>query len=295
MTTQSGSAAEFVLNLFHTEPERAWRIADLRTASAERWTTENLHNTLTRLEVRGLAAKATSPNRVVHWSANHDKADVAKAPEPARIASPTVHAAGGKQAGAGAEPTTASEFVLHLLDNDPELEWKTAEIVEAGQNRWNEPNVHKSLVRLHRAGKIGKTVNGRSTWWSSALAKTGAAKAAKAEQSGDQAAKRSTTSATRAEKAVKVAPKAEKPAKKAATPTTSAPTTEAEKRSGNAYNAILDLLTRFPQYELQVADIFEELGGKWARPTLSNNLEALVQAGKVTRLKEDRKVWYSVK
>ena len=62
-----------------------------------------------------------------------------------------------------------------------------------------------------------------------------------------------------------------------------------------ASQAILGLLGRHPDYEMQVNDVWEELGRKWATQTVSNQLTWLAGAGRVQRVKDGRQVWWSIK
>ena len=61
-----------------------------------------------------------------------------------------------------------------------------------------------------------------------------------------------------------------------------------------AQSFIVDLLTRHPDYEMQVADIWEEAERKWKQQTVANTLERLVAKGVVARVKDGRNVWFSI-
>lgn len=59
-------------------------------------------------------------------------------------------------------------------------------------------------------------------------------------------------------------------------------------------SAILDLLTLYPDCEMRVADVWQELDQKWQQAIVQDTLETLVCSGRVLRLNDDGKFWYSV-
>ena len=156
---------------------------------------------------------------------------------------------------------TATEFIVNLLTAQPDRLWRIADILTAAERRWTEKNVHKSLTRLFKIGKIGKTVTAGAAWWSS---REGAAKATAALPPAERVA------------TTRQAANAPKPGE----PTAS--------------EFIIGLLRRHPDYEMRVGDVWEESGRKWAAQTVSNTLERLVTKGKIARVKDGRNVWYSI-
>ncbi len=165
---------------------------------------------------------------------------------------------------------TVTEFIVNLFAAQPDMEWRIAEIVAAGDNKWNAANVANSLARMFKAGKVKKNVNG-GAWWSAASAAPVNVKPAKA------AAPASTTAAS-------------------PNPVPSAVVGEPKPAEAGSTAAafILDLLKRHPDYEMQVSDIWEECDRKWKRQTIFNTLDKLVAGGKVARVKDDGKVWFSI-
>ncbi len=59
-------------------------------------------------------------------------------------------------------------------------------------------------------------------------------------------------------------------------------------------NAILRLLTQFPDAEMRVSDVAAELDGQWPDAVVAQALDALVAARQVTRLRDGDALWFSV-
>ncbi len=278
----NGTASQFVLDLLGKQPDLEWRIREILDASGNKWREANVYNALTRLLSAGRVRK-TLTERQAWWSI----AGGAGTAHPAQVATPAPVAAAAPAPELPPVPKpvsppasgvlelerpvgTATQFVVELLTSKPDLEWRIAEIVQVGGQKWTEPNVYKSLDRLFKAGKVKKTVNG-GVWWSAATAASTTLAPAKTASSAAAA--------------------------KSATPSASAPqepVTAAEQSTGSAAQFILDLLTRHPDYEMQVNDIYEEAERKWAAQTISNTVEKLVKQGSVARVKDGRRVWYSI-
>ncbi len=279
---EAGTAAEFVLGLLGTQPDLEWRISEIVEAGGC-WTDGGVSTTMKRLLAKGLVRKSVA-DRQAWWGIAKADAGIAGSTKGAKSA-PTPVMASVPELAAVPEPiaelsfvaaesdrtaATATQFVAALLASKPAREWRIAEIVAAGGQKWTEPNVYKSLVRLLRAGKLKKTITGRTSWWSAATA---------------------TATTTMPNAVVPSAPTAR------ATPI--APATgqqlvkPAERSAGSAGRFILDLLAWHPDYEMQVSDIWDESERKWARQTIANTVDRLVAAGKIARVKDGGQVWYS--
>ncbi len=266
MATRTGSAAEFILTLLEQQPDRAWRISELHAQCDGRWNVDNFHETLKRLLAAGRVKKTLGEARSTWWSAV-PSTSVAPAPEASAAQVPAaVHDTPGG---------TASQFVLDLLGKQPDLEWRIREILDASGNRWREANVYNTLTRLLEAGKVKKALTDRQAWWSIA---------------GD-------TTVTAAVAVLAPAPTPAAVRAPAAAPTPVAAAAETPEARGEpastAASFIVDLLTRYPDYEMQVADIWEEADRKWKQQTVANTLELLVAKGVVSRVKDGRNVWFS--
>ncbi len=137
------------------------------------------YNTLTKLLVAG-KVKKTVADRQAWWgiaNANLGKAPsvkvatpatpTASAPEKPPVPKPVPQPASSVTRSAN-PAGTATEFVVSLLANKPEREWRIAEIVQTGDQKWNDANVYKSLARLFVNGQVTKTMKGRTAWWSAA-------------------------------------------------------------------------------------------------------------------------------
>ena len=283
--TPGGTAAQFILDLLGKQPDLEWRIREILDASGNRWREANVYNTLTRLLDAG-KVKKTLTDRQAWWSIAGVHAGTA---HPAQVATPALvaaaapateapHAQKSVPQPAGVVATeqlssTATKFVVALLAGKPDRQWRIAEIVEAGGQKWTEPNVRKSLTGLFKGGKVKKTVNG-GVWWSAASAAPASAAPAKA-----------VLPVAAAKPATPRAP--------ATTPQQSVKAVTLEQPTTTANAFVLALLTRHPDYEMQVNDIYEEAERKWAEQTISNTLDRLVKQGRVARLKDGRHVWYS--
>ena len=171
---------------------------------------------------------------------------------------------------------TANEFILQVLSSQADTEWRLSDLRDRCEGRWTEANLYNTLTRLLAAGKIQKVVEGRAAWWS-----IGAAKATQL-----------TPPAVAAPALVPAeTPTPESPPEAKAKAVAPMPDETAE----TASQAILGLLGRHPDYEMQVNDVWEELGRKWAAQTVSNQLTWLAGAGRVQRVKDGRQVWWSIK
>ncbi len=273
MATRIGSAAEFVLATFDSPPTRQWRIAELVAAAGGRWKAENFTETLKRLHGAGRVQKTVGEGRSAWWSA------VA----PIVTAAPVIRelTAPPDAATPDGPRDTAAQFILGLLAQFPDHEWRVAEFVEASGHRWTDANIYTTLTRLAASGKVKKSVTDRQAWWSigaEPVAATEAAASAEpvaAAQLGKPAHVAMPTPAATAAVA---------PAFSASAPNESTVT---------AAEFIKDLLTRHPDYEMSVSDVWEEAERRWAAQTISNTLERLAGAGKVVRVKDGRHVWYS--
>ncbi len=264
MATRTGSASEFVLALLEKQPDRAWRISELHAECAGKWNVDNFHETLKRLLAAGKVKKRVGEGRAAWWSA-------LSGPAAAQTSAPTL-APVAMQAPA-ASSSTASQFILDLLGKQPELEWRIREILDASGNKWREANVYNTLTRLLEAGKVKKTLSDRQAWWSIAgvVGSTAVAGPAPVPAPAPEAAPTPTTAAAAA-----------------------VPPASADELASTAKAFIVDLLSRHPDYEMQVADVWEEADRKWTQQTVANTLERLVAKGVVTRIKEGRNVWFSI-
>lgn len=61
---------------------------------------------------------------------------------------------------------TATEHVLATLRGWPDNEMTLADIYDVADGKFTKENIRQSLERLAVSGKIAKTVEGRSVWWS---------------------------------------------------------------------------------------------------------------------------------
>ena len=182
----TGTAPQFIVDLLARQPDLEWRVAEIVQASGGKWNEKVTYNTLTKLLVAGMVKK-TVADRQAWWGIAN--ANLAQAPS-AKVATPATAAASAPekppvpkpvpQATSGVPKSdkpaiTATEFVVSLLANNPGREWRIAEIVQAGGQKWTEPNVYKSLARLFANGQVKKTMKDRTAWWS-AVAKATPAK-----------------------------------------------------------------------------------------------------------------------
>jgi Fe2+ or Zn2+ uptake regulation protein len=157
---------------------------------------------------------------------------------------------------------TASEFIIDTLAADPSLEWSVRDLMDKAGERWSEANVYNTLTRLHAAGKLKRTKDGRAVWWSIADGLEPALLEKPVEPEVDSGAK----------------------------------TLETASESGTqtATGFIIDLLTRHPDYEMSVSDIWEEAERKWKKQSVANALDRLAEQRKVLRVKEGAHVWFSI-
>ena len=167
---------------------------------------------------------------------------------------------------------TATEFVLQTLAADRTLEWRVGDLMEKAAGRWTEANVYNSLTRLHAAGTIKRTKDGHAAWWS---APAGFASPAAQPEPVETAPVQVIPDEASAEAAI-------------------AQPESTSSEGPTAQSFIVDLLTRHPDYEMQVADIWEEAERKWKQQTVANTLERLVAKGVVARVKDGRNVWFSI-
>ena len=288
MATRTGSASEFVIALLEQQPDRAWRISELHAECAGKWNVDNFHETLKRLLASGQVKKTVGEGRATWWSAVSGQTS-SRAPE--------TSAAHEAVAAHDARSSTASRFILDLLGKQPELEWRIREIVDASGNKWHEATMYNTLTRLLEAGKVKKALTDRQAWWSIAGVHTGAAAPAEA------VAPAPATATAASSKAVPSAAAAEPPMPPSPSivahegiqvPQQANEASASEQPTGSAAGFIVDLLTRHPDYEMQVNDIYEEAERKWAEQTISNTLDRLVKQGSVARVKDGRHVWYSI-
>ncbi len=179
----TGTAAQFIIDLLAKQPDLEWRVAEIVQASGSKWNEKVTYNTLTKLLVAG-KVKKTVADRQAWWGiANANLGNV----HPAKVAKLVPAAASALEKTPVPKPVpqpassvprsakpavTATEFVVSLLANKPEREWRIAEIVQAGGQEWNEANVYKSLARLSANGQVKKTMKGRTAWWSAAAMAT---------------------------------------------------------------------------------------------------------------------------
>ncbi len=166
---------------------------------------------------------------------------------------------------------TASEFVLQTLAADQTLEWRVGDLMEKAAGRWTEANVYNTLTRLHAAGKIKRTKDGHAAWWS---------------------APTNIVSTPEVSEPASMVPVLDPAEERAPAAKIQPPELAVEGPTAQAF--IVDLLTRHPDYEMQVADIWEESARKWKQQTVANTLERLVVKGIVTRVKDGRNVWFSI-
>ena len=155
---------------------------------------------------------------------------------------------------------TATEFILQVLASQADTEWRLADLRDRCDGRWTEANLYNTLTRLLVAGRIQKVVEGRAVWWS-----IGAAKAAPLTPTAVAA-----PAMVPAETATPGSPPEARAKVAAPMP---------DKTAETASQAILSLLGRHPDYEMQVNDVWEELGRKWAVQTVGNQLTWLAGAG----------------
>ena len=268
MATRTGSAAEFILNLLEQQPERRWRIAELHAECAEKWNVDNFHETLKRLLAASRVKKTTGEGRSAWWSA---------ATGPAHVPTPTASVATAVTPSPDASSGTAAQFILDLLGRQPDLEWRIREILDTSGNRWREANVHNTLTRLLEAGKVKKTLTARQAWWSIVGGAGSTTVAAPLEAPAPSAVPAHTPAAAPLTSEAAAIPVA---------------VSDEPARTANAF--IVDLLTRHPDYEMQVADIWEEADRNWKQQTVANTLERLVTKGVVLRVKDGRNVWFSI-
>ncbi len=270
MATRIGSAAEFVLATFEGRPTRQWRIAELVATAGGCWKAENFTETLKRLHGAGRVQKTVGEGRSAWWSA------VA----PILTAAPVIR----EMTVQPDAPTpdgprdTAAQFILDLLAQLPDHEWRVAEIAEASGHRWTDANIYTTLTRLAASGTVKKAVTDRQAWWS-----IGGEPVAVPEV----AAPAEPVAAAPVAKPAPVAKLA--PVRAVARSPIAAP----DDSTVTAAEFITDLLARHPDYEMSVNDIWEEADRRWAAQTVFNTLERLVVAGKVVRVKDGRHVWYS--
>ena len=164
---------------------------------------------------------------------------------------------------------TASEFVMQTLTADTTLEWRVGDLMEKAAGRWTEANVYNTLTRLHATGKIKRTKDGHAVWWSAVAGQP--TLPPNVDNTPDVALVVEQAAPT-------VAPAGDTP------PHAEGPTAQV---------FIVDLLTRHPDYEMQVSDIWEEADRRWKQQTVANTLKRLVANGVVTRVKDGRNVWFS--
>ena len=100
-----------------------------------------------------------------------EPAPAASAPEKPPVPKPVPQATSGVPK-SDKPAITATEFVVSFLANSLGREWRIAEIVQAGGQKWTEPNVYKSLARLFANGQVNKTIKGTTAWWSAAATAT---------------------------------------------------------------------------------------------------------------------------
>ncbi len=186
----TGTAPQFIIELLARQPDLEWRVAEIVQASGSKWNEKVTYNTLTKLLVVG-KVKKTVADRQAWWgiaNANLAQAPSAKVAMPAPAAAPApgkprvpkpVPQPASSVTSSAKPAVTATEFVVSLLAKQPEREWRIAEIVQAGDQKWNEANVYKSLARLFANGQVTKTMKGRTAWWSTATATPAAATPAK--------------------------------------------------------------------------------------------------------------------
>ena len=68
------------------------------------------------------------------------------------------------------------------------------------------------------------------------------------------------------------------------------------KKFGTAREFILDLLTKHPDYEMQIDDLYEEAERKWTKANLANTVARLHAKGLLSKVSEqDRSVWWSIR
>ena len=282
MATRTGSASEFVLALLEKQPDRAWRISELHAECAGKWNVDNFHETLKRLLAAGLVKKTVGEGRATWWSA---LSGAAAAQTSAPSLAPVVTQAPAASSG------TASKFIVDLLGKQPELEWRIREIVDASGNKWHEATVYNTLTRLLEAGTVKKALTDRQAWWSIAGDAGTMAPSAPAVATAPPPSVSATAAPLKAAPSAAAAKPAMPPARARLPPQLVKP---AEQSTGGAAVFIVDLLTRHPDYEMQVNDLWEEADRKWAAQTISNTLERLVKQGHVQRVKDGRHVWYSI-
>ncbi|MFZ4580795.1 MAG: hypothetical protein ACOYOB_20630 [Myxococcota bacterium] len=67
------------------------------------------------------------------------------------------------------------------------------------------------------------------------------------------------------------------------------------KQHGTAREHILATLTRHPDRELRLADLFEEAGGRFTTNNLQESLGRLLKEGRVVKTCDhDRSVWWAL-
>ncbi len=67
------------------------------------------------------------------------------------------------------------------------------------------------------------------------------------------------------------------------------------KKTGTATEFVLETLRKYPENELQVADLHRECEGRFTKPNLINSLTRLLQEGIVVRTTDaDRTAWWAI-
>ena len=187
---------------------------------------------------------------------------------------------------------TAAEYVLQVLASQPDAEWRLAELVADCEKCWTEANMYNTLTRLLASGKVKKTVDGRSAWWSIASGHAAAPapvskgptpaglKRASAPVSKSPAPAPGALTVAKAPKQTKAHAASQKPP---------------GPRSGGATAFVLQLLRAYPDYEMSVDDIYEEAERKWTKDNISNTMGRLLEKGLVTRVTDpNRAAWWSI-
>lgn len=67
------------------------------------------------------------------------------------------------------------------------------------------------------------------------------------------------------------------------------------KTKGTASEFILQLLRAYPDYEMQVSDIYDEGEGRWSKANISNALTRLMDKGLISRTVDpNRSAWWTI-
>lgn len=175
----------------------------------------------------------------------------------------------------GRSDDSAATNILKLLREGPDLEWQVSELIKHFNNRWNRANVDNSLLRLHKNGSVKKKKEGTHVWFSAVagqVAPVAAEKPAKAQKAGKPA------------EPVAVS----KPVEALVGEPTKAPAPP------SAADAVVALLAKWPNYEMSVADIFEELARKYPRKRMEKAIDRVVAKGLVLKVKDAGRVFYSI-